>query len=138
MLHEAKAEWKAGEAFEHHIDGHTLLSGSSEDGQWSGPSPKKLLLASLAGCTGVDMVELLRKMRQSVTGISIEVEADQTEDPPKVYSEIRLVYHIYGQNLKPEKVEKAIALSQEKLCGVTAMLQKNSPVNYRYEIHEKA
>jgi len=138
MLHKAKAEWKAGEAFEHDIDGHTFLSGSSEDGQWSGPSPKKLLLAGLAGCTGVDIVDLMQKMRQDVTGISIDVEADQTEDHPKVYAEIRLVYHIFGKDIKPEKVEKAIVLSQEKLCGVTAMLQKNSPIHYRYEIHEKA
>ena len=123
-------------AFEHSIDGHTLISGSSTDGTIAGASPKKLLLASLAGCTGVDVVELLQKMRQPVERIRMEVEAEQTTEHPKIYSVIRMVYHIYGKDIQKKKVEKAINLSQEKLCGVTAMLQKNSPVEYRYEIHE--
>ena len=123
-------------AFEHEIDGHRLVSGSTTDGKIAGASPKKLLLASLAGCTGVDVVELLQKMREPVDRIRMEVEAEQTTEHPKVYSVIRMVYHIYGKDIKEEKVERAITLSQEKLCGVTAMLQKNCPVEYRYEIHQ--
>ena len=136
MKHEATSEWKGGMAFAHNIDGHVVYSGSNKDGSIAGPSPKKLLLISLTGCTGVDIVELLQKMRQSVTQIRLEVEADQTTEHPKVYREIRLVYHIYGQDINPAKVERAISLSQEKLCGVTAMLQVGVPITYRYEIHK--
>lgn len=138
MKHQATSEWKGGMAFEHTIDGHTLITGSTTDGKIAGASPKKLLLASLAGCTGVDVVELLQKMRQPVERIRMEVEAEQTTEHPKIYSVIRLVYHIYGSDIKPDKVERAITLSQEKLCGVTAILQESGPVEYRYEIHEEA
>lgn len=137
MIHQATSEWKGGMAFAHNIDGHTLITGSTTDGKIAGASPKKLLLASLAGCTGVDVVELLQKMRQPVDRIRMEVEAEQTTEHPKVYSVVRMVYHFYGKGIKVKKVERAINMSQEKLCGVTAMLLKNSPVEYRYEIHEE-
>lgn len=122
-------------AFEHDIQGFKIISGDHPEGGLSGPSPKRLLLASLAGCTGVDVAELLQKMRQDITDIRIEVAGDQTEDPPKIYRTIELVYHVFGNDLKIEKVKKAIDLSQEKLCGVTAMLEKSSKISYRIELH---
>lgn len=135
-MHSVKTKWKDNLAFDSHIDNHILRIDASGDlGDDTGPSPKKLLLSSLAGCTGMDVVSLLKKMRVPITGLEMDIEADLTEEHPKVYSEIRLVYRFYGKDLNKEKVEKAVRLSQEKYCGVSEMLRKNCPVNYsiRYE-----
>lgn len=121
-------------AFDSQIDKHTVrIDTGGLLGDDSGPSPKKLLLSSLAGCTGMDVVSLLKKMRVAITGFEMDIEADLTEEHPKVYSEIRLVYRFYGTNIKKEKVEKAVQLSQERYCGVSAMLGKSSSIKYSIE-----
>jgi putative redox protein len=136
-MHSVKTNWKNKMAFDSQIDKHTVrIDTGGELGDDSGPSPKKLLLASLAGCTGMDVVSLLKKMRVTINGFEIYIEADLTEEHPKVYSEIRLVYRFFGTDLNKEKVEKSVRLSQEKYCGVSAMLRKNSPINYRIEYIE--
>jgi putative redox protein len=136
-MHSVKTNWKNKMAFDSQIDKHTVrIDTGGELGDDSGPSPKKLLLASLAGCTGMDVVSLLKKMRVTITGFEIDIEADLTEEHPKIYSEIRLVYRFFGTDLNKEKVEKSVRLSQEKYCGVSAMLRKNSPINYRIEYIE--
>ncbi len=125
-------------AFDSQIDKHTVRIDTGGDlGDDTGPSPKKLLLASLAGCTGMDVVSLLKKMRVDVDGFEMDIEADLTEEHPVVYSEIRLVYRFYGSNLKREKIEKAVNLSKDKYCGVSAMLKKNSPIHYSIEYVEQ-
>ena len=134
MLHTINTVWKDKMAFDSQVDNHTFrIDTGGELGDDSGPSPKKLLLASLAGCTGMDVVSLLKKMRAPFTGLEIDVEADLTEEHPKVYSEIRLIYRFFGTDLNKEKVEKAVRLSQERYCGVSAMLNKNSPIHYSIE-----
>ncbi|MDN5201456.1 OsmC family protein [Fulvivirgaceae bacterium BMA10] len=133
-MHKIKSSWVNKLAFDSYIDKHLLrmdTNGTLSDD--TGPSPKKLLLSSLAGCTGMDVVSLLNKMRVPFTGLDIEVEADLTDEHPIVYSEIRLVYKIFGDDLDHDKVEKAVRLSQERYCGVSAMLRKNSPITYRIE-----
>jgi len=138
MTHKIKTIWKDKMAFDSQIDNHTLrIDTGGALGDNSGPSPKKLLLASLAGCTGMDVVSLLNKMRVPFTNFEMEIDADLTEEHPKVYEEIRIIYRIFGNDLNQEKVEKAIDLSQEKYCGVSAMLKKNSPVNYSIEYVEE-
>ena len=138
MLHTVNTTWKNKMAFDSQIDNHTFrIDSGGELGDDSGPSPKKLLLSSLAGCTGMDVVSLLKKMRVSISGFEMDIEADLTEEHPKVYAEIRLVYRFYGINLKKEKIEKTVRLSQEKYCGVSAMLRKSSPINYRIEYVEE-
>lgn len=133
-MHTVKSKWKNKMVFENQIDNHTLRIDTNGDlGDDSGPSPKKLLLAALAGCTGMDVVSLLKKMRVSIEDFEMDVEADLTKIHPKVYNEIRLIYRFSGDNLKKEKIEKAVQLSQEKYCGVSAMLRKNSPIIYRIE-----
>ena len=134
MIHNIKTIWKDKMAFDSQIDTHTVrIDTVAPLGNDSGPSPKKLLLASLAGCTGMDVVSLLNKMRVPFTIFEMDIDAGLTEEHPKVYSEIRITYRIFGNNLNKEKVEKAVALSQEKYCGVSAMLKKNSPINYTIE-----
>ncbi len=138
-MHSVKTKWVDKMAFDSQIDNHTVrIDTNGLIGDDSGPSPKKLLLSSLAGCTGMDVVSLLKKMRVSVSGFEMDIEADLTEEHPKIYSEIRLVYRFYGTGLNKEKVEKAVRLSQEKYCGVSAMLRKNSPLNYSIEYVEKS
>lgn len=135
--HTVKTEWIGKMAFDSHIKDHTIRIDTEEpEGFGSGPNPKPLMLSALAGCTGIDVVELLRKMRVELESLSMDIEADLTEDTPQVYEHIRLVYYFKGPGLaeKREKVEKAVTLSQEKYCGVTAMLKMVCPVDYRIEI----
>lgn len=139
MIHKVKTTWKDKMAFDSHIDNHILrIDTAGLLGDDTGPSPKKLLLASLAGCTGIDVVSLLTKMRVPFTNLEMDIEADLTDEHPKVYSEIRLNYRIYGHQLNKEKVEKAVDLSKDKYCGVSAMLKNNSPIIYSIEYVEEA
>lgn len=100
----------------------------------TGFSPKALLLSGLAACSGIDVVDILEKMRVPVTGMSIEAMAEQTTDHPKVFLDIHLVYRLHTDPEHEDKVKKAIDLSLERYCGVAAMLQKNSPIHYQIEI----
>jgi putative redox protein len=122
-------------AFEAAIGSHnvimdTVVEGGGED---SGPPPKKLLLATLAVCTGMDVVLLLQKMRVEYSDFDIVTEADLTEEHPKVFSHVEIIYRIKVDAASRDKVEKAVGLSQEKYCGISAMLRKNSPIAYRIE-----
>ena len=131
MRHSTKTVWKSNMAFDGKVDGHTIhIDAQPPLGDGTGPGPKKLLLISLAGCTGMDVVSLLKKMRVPFTGLEIGVDADLTEEHPKVYSEIRITYRVFGTDLDKEKVQKAVGLSQERYCGVSAMLRENSPLTY--------
>jgi putative redox protein len=97
-------------------------------GMNSGFRPKQLLLASLAGCTGMDVESLLVKMRVEHSDFSMQVEGDLSDEHPKQYTEIRLTYSIKVEAEDHDKVEKAINLSQDRYCGVSAMLKKVCPV----------
>lgn len=126
--------WKEKMAFESQLGNHVVrMDTTPELGDDSGASPKQLLLAGLAGCTGMDVVSLLNKMRVPFTNFEMDIEADLTEEHPMVFSEIRLVYKFFGKDLDTTKVEKAVKLSQDKYCGVSAMLKKNSPIEYSIE-----
>jgi len=129
MIHQVKTIWKDKMAFDSQIDNHTIrIDTGGGLGDDSGPNPKKLLLASLAGCTGMDVVSLLKKMRVPFTNFEMDIDADLIEEHPKVYSEIRIIYRVFGTQLNKDKVKKAVDLSQERYCGVSAMLKKNSPI----------
>ena len=137
MEHKIKTIWKNNMAFDSQIDNHKIrIDTGGNLGDDTGPSPKKLLLASLVGCTGMDVVSLLEKMRVNISDFEIDIHANLTSEHPKVYSEIRILYRIFGSNLDKNKVKKAIDLSQEKYCGVSAMLKKNSPIRYSIEYVE--
>jgi putative redox protein len=100
----------------------------------NGFGPKSLLLSGLAGCSGVDVVEILEKMRVPFADLRIEAEAEQTEELPRVFKTIHLRYHIKAEEEQREKIKKAIDLSLEKYCGVAAMLKKNSRIEYEIMI----
>ena len=121
-------------AFNVELQGHTFMIDADEKhgGKDRGPRPKALLLSGLAGCTGMDVVSLLKKMRMEWKTFRLEVEADQSEEHPKVYTNIRIKYIFTGDNLDRDKIEKAVQLSRIKCCGVSAILEK--AVKNTYEI----
>ncbi|MEM6803776.1 MAG: OsmC family protein [Bacteroidota bacterium] len=137
VVYKAKTSWVEKLAFDNQIDQHSFrIDGNGPTAEGTGPSPKKMLLTSLAACTGIDVVSILEKMRVPITGLELDTEADLTEEHPKVFSEIRLIYRVFGENLDRDKVEKAVQLSKEKYCGVSAMLEKNSPIKFEIEYVE--
>ena len=119
--------WKKGHEFEAEHEGNKIqMDGSTENGH----GPKALLLSGLAGCSGIDLVEILTKMKIVFSDLVIEVEADQTEEHPKVFKDIHITYKIRTARKNENKIRKAIDLSLGKYCGVSAMLRKNSPIDY--------
>ena len=102
-------------------------------GQGLGAAPKGLVLTALAGCTAMDVISILKKMRVEPLSFAVDVEGDLTEEHPRVYSEIRLHYRFKG-DVPLEKAQKAVDLSQERYCGVSAMLGKTAEIVSKIEI----
>ena len=123
--------WHKDHEFTSSLDHNTIkIDGARKNGF----GPKALLLAGLGGCSGIDIVDILKKMRVDFSAFSIEVKAAQTEELPKVYKDIYIAYKVKTDKANEEKVRKAIEMSLEKYCGVSAMLQKNSPIHFTLEI----
>jgi putative redox protein len=118
--------WVSGQEFISEQEGRGSIK---VDGN-AGFSPKALLLTGLAACSGIDVVDILEKMRIPFSKLTVDAEAEQTEEHPRVFKDIRLVYKVGTDETNREKVIKAIELSLEKYCGVAAMLKKNSKINY--------
>ncbi len=125
--------WKGGMAYEALVDGFSvpLDAAAEHGGENGGPRPKPLLLVALAGCTGMDVASLARKMRVEFSSIVIDAEADKGDEMPAIYTAMRLIYRFEGAGIDPEKPLKMVALSQERYCGVSAMLAKAAPVTYQ-------
>jgi len=138
MKHIVNTVWAGKMKFDTEVSGHHLLLDAAAEvgGENAGPRPKELMLSALAGCTGMDVVSILKKMKVEPEYFNIRIEADLTEDHPKVYSKINIFYEFKGKDLEIEKLEKAIELSQEKYCGVSAMYKKAMEVNYEIIIKE--
>ncbi len=105
-------------------------------GHDAGISPMELLLTALAGCTGMDVISILRKKQQQVTGFEIQVEGVRADEHPIVFTEIWVKYTIRGQNIDPKAVERAIELSRDKYCGAAATLRHTAQIHYDYVIVE--
>lgn len=136
MRHEIHCVWKGDMAFETDISGHRiLLDAPGEDGQpGRGPSPKKLLLAALAGCTGMDIVAILKKMRESVSWFEMQVSGETSDENPKRYTTYSIIYRFLAKdNLGRENVIRAASLSMDKYCGVSASLSPGAPVGWSIE-----
>jgi len=135
-LQKTESTWIEGMAFENTIDGHKFTVDAVEKfgGKDKGPTPKPLLLASLSGCTGMDVVSILKKMKQEFSWFNIKVEGDLGEEHPKTFENIRLTYQFKASdNLDDAKVRKAVTLSQDQYCGVSAMLKKVSNLTWEIE-----
>lgn len=137
MKYELKTRWTGKNiAFTSEVDGFTVNMDSPQDTNADGPSPKRLMLLSVLGCTGMDVISLLEKMRVPVDEFTIEGIAPITEEHPKVFESVHLIYKVKGSGIKRDKVEKAIDLSQTRYCGVSIMLKKHCPVTWELEIEE--
>lgn len=126
MKHIVDLAWTDKVAFETDMDGHKVIIDASEEtgGSDLGPRPKKLMLTALAGCTGIDVIMILRKMKVEPEAFNVIVEADVTEEHPKYYYKAKIVYQFKGKDLPVDKLERAVKLSEDKYCGVTAVYKK--------------
>lgn len=116
--------------------GFSVVMDSSEEngGGDSGPRPMEMVIASLAGCTAMDVVSILKKMRQDIKGLEISIDSERSSEHPKVFTKIHLIFTVTGKELDESKVKRAIELSQDKYCSVSAMLKQSADVTYEYRI----
>ncbi len=126
MKHKVDMSWTDQVAFQADMDGHKVVIDATEEsgGNNLGPRPKQLMLTALAGCTGVDVIMILKKMKVEPEAFNVIVEADVTDEHPKHYTKMKIVYQFKGKDLPMDKLEKAVKLSEEKYCGVTAVYKK--------------
>ncbi len=131
-------KWIGGMAFESKIGDHIIrIDGAPEvGGKNSGAGPKPLMLTALAGCTGMDVVSMLKKMRVEYEALTISVEADMKEDFPKNYEAMKVIYTFKGKKEIYDKVKKAVDLSKENYCGVSALYAKAIPLTFEIIIEE--
>ena len=118
--------------------GHAVIMDSSKDkgGLDSGPRPMELLLISLAGCTGMDVIYILKKMRVQVQGFELKIDAERKQEHPRYYSKVHVKYVFYGKDIPEDKVKQAIELSQHKYCSVSATMRAVGELTYSFEIKE--
>ena len=100
----------------------------------TGPKPIDLVAIGLAGCTAFDVINILRKKRQTVTDYKVTIEADQASEPPQVFTAVRIHHIITGVDVSPDAVKDAIRLSEEKYCSVGAMIEKSAKIHATFEI----
>jgi len=126
--------WLENMSFETEVNGHKLIldADAAVGGENKGMRPKPLMLVALAGCTGMDVVSILKKMRVEVESFDVEVQGDLTEAHPKHFINMHIIYKFKGENLPMDKLEKAIKLSQDSYCGVSANYRK--AMNLTFEI----
>lgn len=128
------AVWQGGLEFFIEQDNHTFtIDGSSEfGGRDKGPRPKNLLLTALIGCTGMDVVSILRKMKVEDFALTVSANGEYTEEHPRIFKFINIEYRFKGDNLPEKQIERAVSLSQDRYCGVSAILGKT--VDLKHEI----
>ncbi len=135
----AKAIWKGGMAFTGVNDEGFLVpmdASAKVGGKDLGFQPLQLLAIGLAGCTGMDVISILQKKRQDVTGFQVNAEVERAAEHPKVFTKIILTYTVRGRNLDPQAVERAVELSETKYCGAQAMLNKTAEITHKIVFEE--
>jgi len=134
-----KVKWVDGLRFVANDDkGHSVVMDVSKDhgGEGSGFGPMQLLLAAFGGCTGIDIIELLRKQRQQPESLEITVSGRRVTEPPRVYDKIHVEYKFKGKDLRVKAVQRATSLSQDKYCSVSATLKTKANVTHNYLIQQ--
>jgi putative redox protein len=131
-----KVEWSKKMTFTAHVDDHVLILDTIKEngGDNNGPRPKSLMLVALAGCTGMDVISILAKMRVNIDYFNIVVEAVSNDEHPKKYTEIVLVYEFKGEKIENEKIDKAIKLSLDRYCSVYAVYKEAIKISYEIKI----
>jgi putative redox protein len=116
--------------------GHAIVTGFASDNLTS-PSPMELLLIALGGCTGADVVSILEKKRQRMTGYEIEVRGQRRSTHPRIYTDIEVIHRVRGRSLDPKAVAHAVELSETKYCSVAGMLTAAARITSRIEVIEE-
>lgn len=126
MKHKVDTVWQGEMKFDALVSGHHIIMDAlpASGGNDEGARPKELMLAALAGCTGMDVISILKKMRIEPEYFNLKVEADMTEEHPKHYTAMHIIYEFKGTDLEMEKLQKAVDLSQERYCGVSFAYRK--------------
>lgn len=133
----ARLRYAGGEAFvAESQSGHAMVTSFAH--VLAAPSPMELLLIALGGCSGADVVGILEKKRQRVTGYEIEVRAERRAEHPRIYTKIEVIHRVRGRNVDAKAVAHAIELSETKYCSVSAMLAASAQLSMRYEIQDDA
>jgi putative redox protein len=137
---EALARWQEGLQFQGTFStGSGILMDASEKdgGDDKGPRPVELLGMALAGCSGMDVLAILRKKRMEVSAFQVSVHGEQQKKPPKVFKELRVVYDVTGRGVKLDAVQQAVHLTEQKYCSVSAMIRQVVPITSEVRIHEE-
>lgn len=138
MEHKIVTHWQGGLTFESdNPSGKTVIMDTNIEGQNErfGLSPKAMMLSSLAGCSGLDVISILNKMNEKIDDFKIEVSGELTEEHPKFYHSVKVDYHFYGSDLNKKKCERAVNLSIEKYCGVMEMFRQFAEVETEIFYH---
>ena len=138
MAETVKVNWTDEMAFEAEVNGFKIVIDADErvGGKNRGPRPKPLTLVSLGGCTGMDVISILTKMRVKPDYFNVEISGELTDEHPKYYHKIHIRYVFRGKDLPMVKLEKAINLSQDRYCGVTEMLKHVAEITHEIVIEE--
>ena len=128
--------WKQKMAFEANVDEHKILLDAAPEvgGENEGPTPKPLLLVSLGGCTAMDVISIANKMRQDIKRFEVELTGETEDEFPKAYTSIHLIYKFWGNDLDMKKLDKAVNLSQDRYCGISATLRKAMGITHEIVI----
>lgn len=139
MSHKITTNWKGNMLFDSdNPSGHHVLMDTDVEGKArEGLSPKALMLSSLVGCTGLDVVSILDKMKIDNYDLKMEVEGLLTDEHPKYYHTVILDYHFTGKDLNQEKINRAVQLSIDKYCGVMEMFRRFAEVKTNVHFHNK-
>ncbi|MBN2185640.1 MAG: OsmC family protein [Candidatus Krumholzibacteriota bacterium] len=131
-------EWNDRMSFSTTLDGHKIIldAAGESGGEDRGPRPKQFMLVALAGCTGMDVVSILKKMRVEIEGFHVIVEGELTDELPKYYHTMHVIYQFKGKDLPLDKLEKAVSLSEERYCGVSALYKKAIEISSEIRITE--
>lgn len=138
--HTVTTVWKENMQFEtDNPSGHkTFIDvGEENGGKGDGLRPKAMMLSALAGCSGVDVIPLLEKMRISIDDFKIEITGELTEEHPRYYHKVFVDYHFYGTDLNEDKINKAVQLSVDKYCGVMEMFRRFAEIKINNHFHNQ-
>ena len=131
-------KWLENMSFESEINGHKIVVDAKEEvgGQDKGPRPKPLMLAALGGCTSMDVISILKKMRVELKSLNVIVEGELSEEHPKHFTKMHVIYEVEGDNIPLDKIQKAVTLSEEKYCGVSVVYRQAIEITSEIRIRE--
>ncbi len=118
--------------------GHTLTMDGAADvgGRDLASRPMEVVLMGMGGCTAIDVVAMLKKQRQEIEGVEVSLVAERADEPPKVFTSVKVVYTVRGRKLNRALIERAVSLSEDKYCSATAMIRKSAAVSHEVVVEE--